>query len=466
MPSNNKQKEMTTAGSYYRETASTNFFNGKNTKNFDNGGVVDGSTLGKDTIIKVVYPPYLAQDEYANRRITFIASEKTTSHYDTESLSKSLDTVKQTIRNSVSDVTNKVNEMMGVKTSGNVKSTSSFFDMLSKCCITVPLPERIVDNQTHNWTTETGIIHDVASSTIGQAVNDLKSEFLSYIAGDKTSTMRNYVASAADSIDLNKLIGAAADTMGFRKPMLNPNYWQNYTGSQPRNFGLDIDFIPQNQEESLTVKKIITLFKAYSSPSVQTAGITLIAPHYWDIMIANADISDMFRLDNLVLTNISVTYGADGKMALHGDGMPKHIQLSLSFIESHLTYMQNYLGDHQEWFTDRNSQFTDAKGMDVNGKNGTDLAKQHGLNTGKPEQTMQTKVSALKKNADNWLNSANEKYNQFKEKVTSSDTWNQIQESISSGWDSAKTSVINLLPDSVKNKFNSSDDDQNSGGIV
>ena len=48
--------------------------------------------------------------------------------------------------------------------------------------------------------------------------------------------------------------------------MLNPGYFQNYTGSGLRNFNFSYDFIPKNSDEALQITKIVQAFKQYSSP--------------------------------------------------------------------------------------------------------------------------------------------------------------------------------------------------------
>lgn len=333
---------------------------------FQNHGVIDGSVINQHQIWRVVYPHYLANEEYANRRVTFIATEKTTSHYDTDSLASKLETVKSTFSSNLTEMAQNLSEYTGGKSEKLIGSRNTFFDLITKACVTLPLPNQFSENLTHNWNKTQGVV----SSALGGAVNSAKS------AGKDSGA----IAKMISNMDTSVAMGAMAETLGIRKPLLDPNWWQNYTGTDPRAFAMEIDFVPKSQAEAETVKEIIKIFKAYSSPELILGGVSLNAPHYWNIIMSNSEIADMHRMDNLVLTQIQINYGQDGKMALHGDGMPKHIQMQLQFTESHVTYMQNYLDSYETWYTDRNKQMTNASSYFDDGKN-AEMAKYYGLST-------------------------------------------------------------------------------------
>ena len=336
--------------------------------NFSNHGVIDGTVLNSDSIKNIIYPSYLSQDEYANRRVTFIATEKSTSHYDTDSIASKTEIIKSSFSEGMSAFKSAVSEATGGSSDSILGQSNTFFDMLTKACITLPLPNSFQENLSHSWNKTEGMIASALSGAINSKVQSMQSNG----KGGKG------VAKVISGLDLTKATGAFADSLGIRKPMLNPNYWQNYTGTDPRGFGFEIEFIPQSQAEAKIVKDVIKTFKAYSSPELIMGSVSVLSPHYWNIIISNAEITDMYRMDNLVLTQISIDYSADGKMALHGDGMPKYIKMNLNFTESHVTYMQNYQDSFETWISDRNSQMTNSSAY-YGGENNAEKAKAYGL---------------------------------------------------------------------------------------
>jgi len=290
-------------------------------------------------LVKVIYPDYLADDAYANRRVMFVASERSNQHFDTDSLAQKMIEMTKSINEKVSGFFND-------PTTGLDKS-ETFINMVSKAAVVLPLPDTLNDVQAHEWTRTEGVFYTLAKG-VANSGKDALDNVIGYIPG-----AGDFAKKLASSVDLDTAIGAYSDASGVRKPLLDPNYWQNYTGSTPRTLTFEIHFLPSSQKEAQNVRDIIKIFKAYSSPALMDCGVALRAPYYWDIFIANAYISDMFRMDSLVLTNIAVQYGANDKMSLFADGMPKSIQLSLTFSEAHVTYMQNYTSDHISWLQKR-----------------------------------------------------------------------------------------------------------------
>ena len=154
--------------------------------------------------------------------------------------------------------------------------------------------------------------------------------------------------------------------------MVNPGYFQNYTGSSLRSFMLDYIFQPRSREEALTVIDIITAFKKYSSPNITkeltdksdtaetdstiSSIISMVSkntqtirndiseflktsdskfwmkqPCYWKILFGNKYLNDLVKLRNVVITNLQVDYGDN--VETFKDGIPKVFRLSISISE-------------------------------------------------------------------------------------------------------------------------------------
>jgi len=181
--------------------------------------------------------------------------------------------------------------------------------------IVLPLPNNLSDSQDHGWNEETGII-----GTIGA----------------------NLMNSSVIGISADKGVAAASSSMGFRKPLVDPGYFQNYAGSSPRNFALAWDFVPNDAAESAAIMNIIMKLKQYSAPTSDGLGVSLLAPHYLKVEFGNKYVSSMINLDRVVIRNLTIDYGADGNMQQFHDGMPKQMSLSIQLQEVDMVTSNSY----------------------------------------------------------------------------------------------------------------------------
>lgn len=263
----------------------------------------------------------------------------------------------------------------------------------ARCLITLPMPNSLQDDQRHNWS-ETDYM-----SALTNVVSFGGAEAPSTNAPTQKSSsgmgMRFNILGK-----INEIASVASDALGVRKPMLNPGYFQNYTGSGLRNFNFSYDFIPKNSDEALQITKIVQAFKQYSSPqkglhwdssdekqlqmniddaeyeAALQAGMdyesqkygsasgdrldkTLhyggkawdyvnknfspfqMSPYVWHIVMFNDRVRELSQIYTCACTDVSVTYSS-GKYDTFEDGMPKIISLSLSFAEMDLQFYDKY----------------------------------------------------------------------------------------------------------------------------
>jgi len=180
--------------------------------------------------------------------------------------------------------------------------------------IVLPLPNTLSDSQTHEWSTDSGITGKVGSMITGTKAGGL-----------------------ADTAVAN-----VTNQLGTRKALANPGYFQNYSGSTPRTFTMDWDLIPASTDEAESIIGIIMKFKQYASPSKDAYGVSLLAPHYFSIDVSNKWISAAIDLERVVISNMSVNYGADGNMQQTADGMPKFMTISITFNEVDMKTQEDY----------------------------------------------------------------------------------------------------------------------------
>lgn len=176
--------------------------------------------------------------------------------------------------------------------------------------IALPLPNQIQDSQTHDWSESEGFV--------AQNLNKLVDKDLG-VGGIKTS--------------VNKALGELSSATGYRKPMVDPGYYQDYGGTKPRNFTFTWDLIPNSQAEADQIMSILYNLKKFTLPTATINGVSLQAPYLFDILIGNERLSNIINLNNVVCKSMEVNYAAEGALQFYADGIPKFIQLTMSFAE-------------------------------------------------------------------------------------------------------------------------------------
>jgi hypothetical protein len=280
----------------------------------------------------IVFPEYLRQNEFENRRV-FINIVQQESFADgiqavTTKLLTELTDMAGSIGNAMATDINKMEQNLRISDEKKHTGKTIF-------TVVLPLPNEFTDTQQHDWNTAKGITGTVLGGIENQSID-------SFVFGSAGGGLANMAAGTAPVVgagiqagmgmEVQQALGAMSDSMGLRKPLADPGYFQNYTGSQPRTFNMTFDLVPSNPKEALDIMNIVMRLKEHSSPTV-TTGVSLLAPNYFDIQLSNKWISAMAGLNGVVLQNMVVNYGADGNMQQFPDGTPKYIQIGLTFVE-------------------------------------------------------------------------------------------------------------------------------------
>ena len=266
----------------------------------------------------LTYPNYLANDEYALRKVVFTAMKNDACETEAgQMLQKALTTVADAVENTWDSIVN-----------NDVPMAPEGFTSVGQ--IVLPIPAQINDESSHKWNAETSIVSELIK-TAASAATAILPGGVAKIA----STMAPAV-NAAGGFD--KILATSAMLTSRRKPLIDPGYFQNYSGTDPRTFTMQWNLIPQNAEDSRTIHNIIMTFKKWSSPSKAIAGVVMLSPFFFNIQLSNPMISSMLKMDNCVCTRVECSYSSQ----IFPDGMPKQISLSLSFNEASLTYADNY----------------------------------------------------------------------------------------------------------------------------
>ena len=269
------------------------------------------------------YPDYIINPIHSNRCVKIIVKESPMSlqgNWDTivNEAENKANEIQRIIKNS-GDLWAQGKKVSDIDTSAIVENTKRIRkgDPIYACCL--PLPNELTDVQQHNWSQDQSLI----------------SEFANNFA-DKSMSVGGAGMSA------NKISANVSRYFGFRKPMVDPGLFQNYSGSVPRGLSLSFDFIPNNGLEAKNIMNIILNLKKFALPRSVIDGVALLAPFTFEIEIGNDWMKKLINLNDVVVTGVTVNYGVDGGMQMFSNGMPKHITLQLEIAERSLLTSEFY----------------------------------------------------------------------------------------------------------------------------
>jgi len=274
------------------------------------------------------YPSDITEDRYEHRKVLITVKQPTIAEGASAAMSKAL----QTLDNNFDKTVNEAFDLIGIKT--NLDANSKKNEGTTVGSIILPLPNAFHDSQSHGWTRETGIIGAIGQGLMSTTLGDVAGVF-----GSGAANIANKITGGASA---DKMLGSASSQMGTRKPLVDPGYFQNYTGSEPRTFIMTFDLVPKNAEEANQILMILFKLKQWASPTKQISGVTLLAPNWFNIELSNEYISALSKIDRVVLSEMNVDYGADGAMQQTADGMPKYMTLNLTFQEADMTTADDY----------------------------------------------------------------------------------------------------------------------------
>lgn len=207
------------------------------------------------------------------------------------------------------------------------------------------LPNTMNDSQSHGWDNSESFI----STAVKAAGSGIASAALVGATGGLGKLGKLGKAAGAGlqksgGFNAASVVKEVSHKIGNRQPIVNPMYWQEYRGSDPRTFNFTWDLIPNSKQESEQILQILKKLKQYSSPKLTALELGLLSPYTFDVTIANGHIDDIMKLKNLAIRNVSINYVADGAVQFHHDGAPKHISLSIQFVELRTITADDYDG--------------------------------------------------------------------------------------------------------------------------
>ncbi len=260
-------------------------------------------TKKADIATRVVksFPNDIMSEVYEQRRLYI-------SIYKANTVEKIVELLKAAVDTTVA----KVEEVVKSKSAGEVVSKGTDymntlqkavkeFNGVEQMVIALPMPNELSDLQRHDFSVETGIAKEIFDKIPGSSL-------------------------------LQKTVSKTAQVGNQQTIIASPGYFQNYTGSKPRDFTFTFNLIPNNKEEADSILDIINNIKRFSSPEDQS-GAFLIAPNFFWIRFSNDTLNLLTQIQPCFVTEVKTDYAGSGILETTFDGMPKQIKLEISICE-------------------------------------------------------------------------------------------------------------------------------------
>lgn len=266
-----------------------------------------------------VYPRDILLPRNLNRHVRILVKEQ-------ESLAGGADELKKQVEKTANDVKEIiVNEKTQTPTEINQR-VSKLVNAKTIYGIALPLPNELADSQAHSWDSTTGFVSDIAQTAKGIGGRIVENASGGRVSGDMVA----------------KGVANAASRAGFRQPLIDPGYFQDYKGTEPREFTFNWDLVPNNIDEAYNIFSIIYNLKKYTLPKSTINGVSMLSPYLFEIQIGNEIINALMNMNNVVCKSMTVNYSVDNSLQMFSDGMPKYISLNMTFAERALVTSDFY----------------------------------------------------------------------------------------------------------------------------
>ena len=204
--------------------------------------------------------------------------------------------------------------------------------------VTLPIPGGISDKNATEWGQGKMSALDIAKA-------DAVKSFLSDSAGAAAESMTNSlntaisesgdVSTAMSNIFTQQLTGTTDLLSRTEGAVMNPNMELLFRGPALRPFSFTWRLSPRDRGESMTIMKIIRMFKQSMAPKKTTAQLFLKAPNTYKIQYLSGSSDHKFlpKIKECALNDFSVNYTPDGNYMTYDNSSMLAYEISFSFTE-------------------------------------------------------------------------------------------------------------------------------------
>lgn len=157
------------------------------------------------------------------------------------------------------------------------------------------------------------------------------------LAAGKLGSLGTAVAGA---VSVNSFLQGAGLQAGLA---LNPHMAVLFKSVGLRTFGFQYKFIARNQQESNTIRDIITTLKYHMHPEFYAGNLAFKYPDSFEIEFSSNRKDWLFTIKNSVLTDLTVNYNGENMPIFFEDvGAPVSIDIQMTFQETEIFTKADY----------------------------------------------------------------------------------------------------------------------------
>ena len=218
--------------------------------------------------------------------------------------------------------------------------------------VLLPVPNAVNDANSCSWGQDTMNAAQIAASDIAmKTITEGAGAGLSATEKSIAGVGKEGGADAKDAI-AQYFTGQATGVKGIlartKGQVINPNMELIFNGPQLRPFNFTFKMSPRDERESITIKKIIRMFKQSMAPQRSDASLFLKAPNTFKLQFLEGSAREhkfLPKIKECAMTGFNVNYTPDGNYATYRNSAMVAVELSFSFQELEPIFNNDYEND-------------------------------------------------------------------------------------------------------------------------
>ena len=218
--------------------------------------------------------------------------------------------------------------------------------------VLLPVPNAVNDANSCSWGQDTMNAAQIAASDIAmKTITEGAGAGLSATEKSIAGVGKEGGADAKDAI-AQYFTGQATGVKGIlartKGQVINPNMELIFNGPQLRPFNFTFKMSPRDERESITIKKIIRMFKQSMAPARSESSLFLKAPNTYKLQFLEGSSREhkfLPKIKECAMTGFNVNYTPDGNYATYRNSAMVAVELSFSFQELEPIFNNDYEND-------------------------------------------------------------------------------------------------------------------------
>ena len=215
--------------------------------------------------------------------------------------------------------------------------------------VLLPVPNAVNDANSCSWGQDTMNAAQIAASDIA-----MKTITKGAGAGMNSAEQAITTAGKEGGADVKDAVaqyftGQATGVKGIlsrtKGQVINPNMELIFNGPQLRPFNFTFKMSPRDERESITIKKIIRMFKQSMAPARSESSLFLKAPNTFKLQFLEGSAREhkfLPKIKECAMTGFNVNYTPDGNYATYRNSAMVAVELSFSFQELEPIFNNDY----------------------------------------------------------------------------------------------------------------------------